>query len=317
MLYVNRLSESSIFAGGVELTKTKQPYPMKTQASPFILLFRAAIPALMAGSLNAALIADENFNYAGSISGQNGGTGWSGAWAGTGVSNLTTSGTGQSLYFGQSPALTSDGSTHVWSESSKGNERDFTTSIPLASQTLYFTALVRAYAGTSSGGASEADLRFGFFDGLGATGNNRANVGITDGTLFAASATDGYGAGGTAAGAFVDDTTYLLAMKRVGGASGAIFASLIEADGNSATLAAEPSSWQVTQAGVSGVTLQSLRFLTNGDGDGGIRIDELRVATDWDSAVAGIVIPEPSSSALLGLGGLLLAARRRRSAISA
>ena len=291
---------------------------MKTQASPFILLFRAAIPVLMAGSLNAALIASEDFNYAGSISGQNGGTGWSGAWAGTGAGgNLLTSGTGQSLYFGQSPALTSDGSTHVWSESNKGNERDFTTTIPLNTQTLYFTALVRAYASSTSGGASEADLRFGFFTGAGASGNMRANVGISNGTLFAAATADGYLSGDTAAGAFVDDTTYLLAMKRVGGASGAIFASLIEADGNSATLAAEPGSWQVTQPGASGVVLTSLRFLTNGDGDGGIRIDDLRIATDWDSAVAGIVVPEPSSSALLGLGGLLLVARRRRSAISA
>ena len=291
---------------------------MKTQASPFILLFRAAIPVLMAGSLNAALIASEDFNYAGSISGQNGGTGWSGAWAGTGAGgNLLTSGTGQSLYFGQSPALTSDGSTHVWSESNKGNERDFTTTIPLNTQTLYFTALVRAYASSTSGGASEADLRFGFFTGAGASGNMRANVGISNGTLFAAATADGYLLGDTAAGAFVDDTTYLLAMKRVGGASGAIFASLIEADGNSATLAAEPVSWQVTELGASGVTLTSLRFLTNGDGDGGIRIDDLRIATDWDSAVAGIVVPEPSSSALLGLGGLLLVARRRRSAISA
>ena len=138
---------------------------MKTQASQFILLFRAAITVLMAGSLNAALIASEDFNYAGSISGQNGGTGWSGAWADTGVADLSTSGTGQSLYFGQSPALTSDGSTHVWSDTSKGNERDFTSSIPLETQTLYFTALVRAYAGSTTGGASEADLRFGFFSG--------------------------------------------------------------------------------------------------------------------------------------------------------
>jgi hypothetical protein len=264
----------------------------------------------------AALISYEGFDYGTGVNltteTANNGTGWTAAWATTGVSGLTTSGNSQSLYFGQSPALTSDGSTHVWSESSKGNERDLGTSIPLGSQTLYFTALVHGYAGSTTGGASEADLRFGFFSGLGATGNMRANVGITDGTLFAATATDGYGVGDTAAGAFVDDTTYLLAMKRVGGTGGAIFASLIEADGNSATIATEPGSWQVTQSGETGVTLQSLRFLTNGDGDGGIRIDELRVATDWDSAVAGIAVPEPSSAALIGLGGLAMILRRRK-----
>ena len=40
---------------------------------------------------------------------------------------------------------------------------------------------------------------------------------------------------------------------------------------------------------------------TNPNNGAGIRIDELRLATDWDSAVAGLVIPEPSTFALLGL----------------
>lgn len=275
-----------------------------------LLLVSPALLAIAALQANAALIANEDFDYSGSILGQNGGTGWSGGWADTGVSSLTSSGTDQSLYFDQSPALITDGSTHVWSESSKGNERNLGTSIPLGSQTLYLTALVRAY----EGGASSADVRFEFYDDLGAVGNMRANVGITDGTLFAATTTSGYGVGDTLSNAFANDTTYLLAMKREGGTGGAIFASLIQADGNSATFASEPVSWQVTQSGASGVTLQSLRFLTNGDGggSGGIRIDELRVATDWDSAVNGLVVPEPGSLFLIGLGSLSLLTRRKR-----
>lgn len=275
-----------------------------------LLLVSPALLAIAALQANAALIAYEGFDYSGSILGQNGGTGWSGGWADTGVSSLTSSGTDQSLYFDQSPALITDGSTHVWSESSKGNERNLGTSIPLGSQTLYLTALVRAY----EGGASSADVRFEFYDDLGAVGNMRANVGITDGTLFAATTTSGYGVGDTLSNAFANDTTYLLAMKREGGTGGAIFASLIQADGNSATFASEPVSWQVTQSGASGVTLQSLRFLTNGDGggSGGIRIDELRVATDWDSAVNGLVVPEPGSLFLIGLGSLSLLTRRKR-----
>jgi len=269
--------------------------------------------AMTGGVAEAAPIAYEDFNYAGSINGQNGGTGWSGAWAGTGPSSLTASGTGQSLYFDQSPALTTDGSTHVWSETSKGNERDFTTAVDLGTETFYFTALVRAYGG----GAGVAQMRAEFYDGAGASGNMRANVGIDGGALFAAAATGGYGAGDTAAGAFVDDKTYLLAMKRVGGSSGSISASLIEADGNSATLATEPVTWQVSQSGASGVDLTSIRLLTNStnpNSGAGIRIDDLRIATDWDSAVDGIVIPEPSSLALLGLGGLCVLKRRRRDA---
>ena len=284
-----------------------------------LLSFRSiGLCCLLAGAssvANAALIAYEDFDYPGgtnlTLSTDNNGTGWDAAWAGTGPSGLTTSGSGKSLYFDQSPDLITDGSTHVWSESSKGNERDFTGVIDLASETLYFSALVRGYAGSTTGGASEADLRFGFFDGAGATGNMRANVGITNGTLFTAATTDGYGAGDTLDNAFVDDTTYLLVMKRTGSA---IRASLILADGNPGNIAAEPVSWQVNDAGTSGVDLTSIRFLTNGDNDGGLRVDELRIATDWDSAVNGLIlVPEPSSYALLGgLLALAVVTLRRR-----
>jgi hypothetical protein len=51
--------------------------------------------------------------------------------------------------------------------------------------------------------------------------------------------TDGYLVGDTAAGAFADDTTYLLVVK----CTGEIF-SLIEADGNIASLT-DPVSWQM------------------------------------------------------------------------
>jgi len=259
----------------------------------------------------AALISYEGFDYGTGVNltteTANNGTGWTAAWATTGVSGLTTSSNSQSLYFSQSPALTSDGSTHVWSESSKGNERDFTTSVDLGTETFYFTALVRDYGG----GAGVAQMRANFFDGAGASGNMRANIGIDGGTLFVDGNTAGYGVGGTLASAFATNTTYLLAMKRTGAS---IFGALIPADGSAGTLAAEPV-WQVQDNVVTGVDLTSIRLLTNStnaSSGAGIRIDELRVATDWDSAVAGIAVPEPSSAALIGLGGLAMILRRRK-----
>ena len=265
-------------------------------------------------SARAALIAHEEFDYGGGVNltleTANNGTGWTAAWATTGVNGLVTSGTNKSLDFNQLPGLVTDGSTHVWSESSKGNERDFTTAVDVATQDFYFTALVRAYGG----GASVAQMRANFYDGPGASGNMRANIGIDQGTLFADGNTAGYGVGDTLAAAFADDTTYLLAMKRT---AGSVFGALIPADGLASTLAAEPT-WQVQDDVATGVDLISIRLLTNStnpnSGSGGIRIDEIRVATDWDSAVAGLpgVIPEPSSLLLAGLGGLAMVARRRR-----
>lgn len=274
---------------------------------------------LTAGNVSAALIAYEDFDYSGgtnlTTTTLNNGTGWDDAWqnTGAGVLGLLASGSGQSLYFDQTPSLVSDGSTHIFSEGNRGNKRDFTGSVSLGSQDLYASVLLRGFAGDTTDGASDADFRLQFHAGAGATGNMRANAGISNGTLFADGTAGGYLPDGSdqAASGFVDDVTYLFVMKRT---NQTIFASLIEADGNPATLAAEPVSWQVSDTLASGVSLTSLRFLSSGDNDGGLRFDELRIATDWDSAVGGLAIPEPGAYALFG-GVLALGAvamRRRR-----
>ncbi|QHI67989.1 PEP-CTERM sorting domain-containing protein [Tichowtungia aerotolerans] len=266
-------------------------------------LIITTVSILAAGSAQAVLIAYENFDYSGTISGQNGGTGWSGGWGAVGtVDSFSASGTEKSLYFGQSPDLITDGSDHIWSETSKAGVRTLSTGVSLASQTLYFSALVRTYGGS----AANADMRAEFYSGV----NMRANVGFSNGDLFADGNSAGYLTGDIAADAVADDTTYLLVMKR--DAAG-ISASLIAADGKNSTLAAEPVSWQVTDALGSGVTFSELRLYANrGSGTGGLRIDELRVATDWDSAVNGMVIPEPATIGMLAVTGIGALFIRRR-----
>ncbi len=275
--------------------------------------FAGMFLVLSTAQTKAALIAYEGFDYAGGVNfsatPSNGGTGWTGAWESTGlsgVSGLLTSGTGQSLAFAQAPpdGFYTDGSNHVWSDTNRGNDRTWSPAVDLATQTLYFTALIRVAAG-----ADVVDMRATFWDGASATGNMRANIGISNGGLFVGAATDGYITSGDnyATGLVADQTTYLLAMKRTGSA---ISGSLITANGNLGTLQSEPT-WQVTQTGASGVDLQSMRLILNGGDGGTIRVDELRIATDWSSAVSGLAIPEPSAALLGGLGLLALLRRRR------
>ena len=151
------------------------------------------VAVMAAGSAQAAQIAYDDFDYGGGVNltvdTNNNGPGWANDWnTSIGGGGLTTSGTDQSLYFDQSPALITDGSTHLWSESNKGNERDWSTAIDLGSETMYFSMLLRTYG---TGAAGIVDMRAEFFDGASATGNMRANVGISDGSLFAAGSTGG------------------------------------------------------------------------------------------------------------------------------
>ncbi|MDG1301115.1 MAG: hypothetical protein P8R37_05955 [Opitutae bacterium] len=237
----------------------------------------------------------DGFDYA---SGENlaatssSGTGWIDGWAadsGAGTS-LTASGSGKSLFFGQSPGLIYDGSTHVWSESSKGNTRNFAKIIDTHEDPLYFSALVRDYGG----GAASVDLSVQLYDGLDAGGTLRGNFGFTNGTLYASAESSGFGAGEFAADSFVTETTYLLVGKRD---SSGLSVSLIPADGNASTLAAEPVSWDLTDAVEYSADLRSIRVLTDGEGgSAGVRIDELQIATDWAGVVDGLVFEEPATS---------------------
>jgi hypothetical protein len=229
-----------------------------------------------------------------------GGQNWknSGGWDGTSGESWRITGTGKSLFYGQGSGLglVIDNTNHIWCESQVDNYRDFLS--PISTSSTYCTMLVRAYDSrpydpSNTGTAADVvKFRIEFYDGTDATGNMRMNVGINQGTLFANTNSTGYAPSGsaTSAGAFEDDKTYLLAMKRTG--SG-VFASLIEADGNPATLDSEPT-WQINDAGLTGVNFQSMRLFGNNTDPSnfrGIRVDELRIADSWEDAVEGITTP--------------------------
>jgi hypothetical protein len=256
-----------------------------------------------ATSSAAADVIYDSFNYpsGGYLKHQStGGQNWkdSGGWDGTSGESWRISGTGKSLFYGQGSGLglVIDNTKHIWCESQVDNYRDFFS--PIAASSTYCTMLVRAYDSRpydpdNTGTAADVlKFRIEFYDGTDATGNMRMNVGINQGTLFANTNSTGYAPSGsaTSAGAFEDDKTYLLAMKRTGSD---VFASLIEADGNPATLDSEPT-WQINDAGLTGVNFQSMRLFgdnTDPSNFRGIRVDELRIADSWEDAVEGITTP--------------------------
>ena len=258
--------------------------------------FGSALEGLTTTVPVAAADAYEGFDYASSANlaaTSSSGTGWTDGWVtdSGAATSLTASGSGKSLFFGQSAnGLIVDGSTHVWSESSKGNTRNFAKIIDTHEDPLYFSALVRDYGG----GAASVDLSVQLYDGLDGSGTLRGNFGFTDGTLYASAESSGFGAGEFATDSFVTETTYLLVGKRD---SSGLSVSLIPADGNASTLAAEPVSWDLTDAVAYSADLRSIRVLTDGDVVGaGVRIDELQIATDWAGVVDGLLTEEPATS---------------------
>ena len=67
------------------------------------------------------------------------------------------------------------------------------------------------------------------------------------------------------------------------------------------------------QLSTTSVDLDQSTFDTLSFASDGVFFDDIRIASDFDSAVTGVtVVPEPSSALLISLGGGLLLLRRRK-----
>ncbi len=73
----------------------------------------------------------------------------------------------------------------------------------------------------------------------------------------------------------------------------------------------EPTTWDATISTSTGANLDRIRMRIDPGNTADLpgEVDEIRLGTDWASVTA---VPEPSSLALLGLGGLACLRRRRQ-----
>jgi len=257
-----------------------------------------AVLALLAfvSAARASLIASDSFGYpaaAGGLAGQNGGPGWTSDW-GTGTNNVVSPGL---TYSKNGVSLVTSGNS---SETVGGNIGNF-RSLPstFSSGTVYVSFLGKldnangtigsSYAGVSLFNAGSENLFIGQATGL-------ADWGVDQATGAKQSSTP------------VDGTTHLFVIQIDYGAA------TDNSGEDRVRMYVDPTPGETApdvSASIDANTTRSASFDQVRIQSGGpqIAFDELRISTDYASAVP---VPEPAQAAFLGLAGLGLFSRRRR-----
>lgn len=246
----------------------------------------------------AAATVYESFDYSvGSVAGQNGGTGWSGAWTAFGTGSSATVQTG-SLAYGDLP--TDGNKAYVTTTSgTSGVGRSLETAFSDATtQTIYLSFAFNWDEGTRFFGlqllnGSTSVVEFNKFSG-------QTNFGIQQNT----------GGGVTA---ISTDTTYFVVARIDFNASGNDTVRLYV---NPASLDTEPLTASSTYSTAS-ISFNAIR-LSTGFTSGSVTtaataFDEIRIGTSYSDVVSAI--PEPATASMLvGLAALatVTVGRRRR-----
>lgn len=280
-------------------------------------VFAVSMFMLSAAPAWSALTDSDSFNYTGSdLNAQNGGTGWNGGWFATGTApSIQLSNDGNSLSYPasfESPLTTPPTSGSRISNggltANASSSRLLANTINLAQDgnVRYVSTLIKKNA-PNAGGVNSDNILLEFVDSI---GNRRFGLGI-EGTgdrpwLNANSST-------TASTAVVPGDTYFLVAKIVSSASSPDAAFLKVFGGSASGYStqvpfAEPTTWDATITTSTGANLDRIRVRIDIGNLGSTpgEVDEIRIGDDWAS-----VVPEPSSLALLGLGGLVALRRQR------
>ncbi len=282
---------------------------------PILSAFRCACAALaVIISAHGAPLEVEPFDYplslGAGLNGLSGGTGWSAAWV-DGDSLPSLAPTNLSLDYPTGVPLAESGGRISISGDVVNNPatRMLGTTMGLANNgaTFYSSALFRRSAVTG-------ELASVLFDRT-TDGVIRWFYGIDTNGFFSVAVDPSNSAQrATSTFAAAANTTYLLVAKiRTNtGAAGAdeVFLQVFE-EGD---LIAEPaldSGWDLRASGGSTVTLERVRLaLSNVSGQTN-EFDELRIGTSFADVTGVTGVPEPASTALLGIGAVALLRRRR------
>ena len=249
---------------------------MKTHTKTLLTALTASIAV---GSANAALLAEDTFSYDdGPLTGENGGTGWAGAYS-----------TGGSVTGGVASFV-------------EGQYRELSPIANESGDPLYFSAEMTKF-GTDASYAVWLEL-----SGNTAVNDDDVRIGF-DNDLFSTAIEGDAGNSNiiNSSGAITVETTYLLVAKIEFNVLG---------DDDQITMWIDPTGVE-TGTSLTATDTDTLSWTaptyfvvySNGIAADNVKVDNVRIGTTWAS-----VVPEPGSLALLGLGGLCMLKRRRRHA---
>lgn len=258
-----------------------------------------AVLAMVATAVQADMTIYEPFDYdAGAIAGEGGSeTGLTGTWAQQ--TGSTTIATGNL----NSGAIFFDPVGNRISETAGGiAERAIATEAQMpcnASHTYYASALIRRVGPNASGDdsvmirfvqASGPYVRWKFGIGHRSAAGDAFLVGMS---------------GGMYGNAPDFDKTYFIVSKMVAtSGEDTVYLKVYGPDDSVPDI--EPVTWDITHSETTGVTLDEM-WVDVADGTNGGQIDEIRVGTTWGD----VVVPEPATMVLLGLGGMGVLLRRK------
>jgi hypothetical protein len=268
-----------------------------------------------AGAAARATLDYDGFDYTGTtLTGQSGGSGWSGPWINTASTSDTLSDDGISLSYPvpfESPMTTppSVGSRVKTGGIQASSSRLLSSPVSLAvdNNVLYASALIRKNVANGSTNADNILLEFS--DSL---GNRRFGLGI-EGTgdkpwLNANGSTTP-----SAGPAVTVGDTYFIVAKIVSSAAGSdtAFLKVFGTGYNAQVPVAEPSTWDATLTETTGAVLDRIRVRIDSGNTAALpgEVDDIRVGSDWASVVGA---PEPASTGAVGLVAVAMLRRRRR-----